>query len=366
MKKSLAFLSGICLALSSGLASAVTLNGWNVGNPTPVGAAGLVIASKSVGDVAKTSKALITPNASQVSKILRGGVAGVALTVAVNELLDGVDWVMDPANNQIRYKAPDTGIYRWKNVNNGGLPTAGFVDASSLTQACEMFKDSLNYITTYDYVNTGQALDNDKTSGTCFLVIYLKGTTSWVNNASIKVAYTEIISEATEKTLPLDTVSQKVIDKAEVGNTDAQEATVAAAQDILNEAQNDAEKAKPIVKQLEDNSTNCNSENPDPEDVNCGIEPTEHSKLRASEGRPVGKVVNDIQRARNSDIFVQTSNNRFIVRGLNSREHIVSKDAEHITTVELRTAKQHNKLLNQGDRRFATQAEVDLLKSFIK
>ncbi|MCM8510910.1 hypothetical protein J0904_02250 [Acinetobacter bereziniae] len=258
MKKSLAFLSGICLALSSGLASAVTLNGWNVGNPTPVGAAGLVNATKNVGGVAKVSNASIVPNASQVSKILRGGVAGVALTVAVNELLDGIDWVMDPANNQIRYKAPDTGIYRWKNVNNGGLPTAGFVDASSLTQACEMFKDSLNYITTYDYVNTGQSLDNDKTSGTCFLVIYLKGTTSWVNNASIKVAYTEIISESTEKNLPLDTVSQKVIDKAQAGNTDAQEATVAAAQDILNEAQNDAEKAKPIVQQLENNSTDLN------------------------------------------------------------------------------------------------------------
>ncbi|MDQ9818416.1 hypothetical protein RFY44_05915 [Acinetobacter bereziniae] len=258
MKKSLAFLSGICLALSSGLASAVTLNGWNVGNPTPVGATGLVNATKNVGGVAKVSKASIVPNASQVSKILRGGVAGVALTVAVNELLDGIDWVMDPANNQIRYKAPDTGIYRWKNVNNGGLPTAGFVDASSLTQACEMFKDSLNYITTYDYVNTGQSLDNDKTSGTCFLVIYLKGTTSWVNNASIKVAYTEIISESTEKNLPLDTVSQKVIDKAEAGNTDAQEATVAAAQDILNEAENDAEKAKPIVQQLENNSTDLN------------------------------------------------------------------------------------------------------------
>ncbi|MDR6542996.1 hypothetical protein ABIC56_002971 [Acinetobacter bereziniae] len=254
MKKSLTFLSGICLALSSGLASAVTLNGWNVGNPTPVGATGLVNATKNVGGVAKVSNASIVPNASQVSKILRGGVAGVALTVAVNELLDGIDWVLDPVNNQIRYKAPDTGIYRWKNVNNGGLPTAGFVDASSLTQACEMFKDSLNYITTYDYVNTGQSLDNDKTSGTCFLVIYLKGTTSWVNNASIKVAYTEIISESTEKNLPLDTVSQKVIDKAEAGNTDAQEATVAATQDILNEAQNDAEKAKPIVQQLEANA----------------------------------------------------------------------------------------------------------------
>ncbi|MEQ1309633.1 hypothetical protein [Acinetobacter bereziniae] len=352
MKKSLALLSGICLALSSGLASAVTLNGWNVGNPTPVEAAGLVNATKNVGGVAKVSNASIVPNASQVSKILRGGVAGVALTVAVNELLDGIDWVMDPANNQIKYK--ETSLVGGTWWCNGG-------EGLTSREACESYLTYLlkNHSDFYTYATITNCIKDSPIQITChydtnrgkYFVIagYINGSVN-----------------LEEKNLPLDTASQKVIDNAQAGNTDAQVATVAAAQDILNEAQNDAEKAKPIVQQLEDNSTNCNSENPDPEDVNCGIEPTEHSKLRASEGRPVGKVVNDIQRARNSDIFVQTSNNRFIVRGLNSREHIVSKDAEHITTVELRTAKQHNKLLNQGDRRFATQAEVDLLKSFIK
>jgi hypothetical protein len=353
MKKSLAFLSGICLALSSGLASAVTLNGWNVGNPTPVGATGLVNAAKNVAGVAKVSNASIVPNASQVSKILRGGVAGVALTVAVNELLDGIDWVMDPANNQIRYneKNGSSGSYYYIK----GLEKIYF---SNVDTACLHFASSIKE-SRYHYVSYIKSLTSDQYGCQFKVDGFGEGlfVQTWVN----------VVSEIPEeKNLPLDTASQKVIDNAQAGNTDAQVATVAAAQDILNEAQNDAEKAKPIVQQLEDNSTNCNSENPDPEDVNCGIEPTEHSKLRASEGRPVGKVVNDIQRARNSDIFVQTSNDRFIVRGLNSREHIVSKDAEHITTVELRTAKQHNKLLNQGDRRFATQAEVDLLKSFIK
>ncbi|WP_434278977.1 hypothetical protein [Acinetobacter sp. CE-15] len=353
MKKSLAFLTGICLALSSGLASAAIVGGWNVGNPTPVGAAGLVIASKSVGDVAKTSKALITPNASQVSKILRGGVAGIALTVAVNELLDGIDWVMDPANNQIRFneKNGSSGSYYYIK----GLEKIYF---SNVDTACRHFASSIKE-SRYHYVSYIKSLTSEQYG--CQFQIDGFGEELFVQN------WVNVVSEIPEeKTLPLDTASQKVIDNAQSGNTDAQAVTVAAAQDILNEAENDAEKAKPIVQQLENNSTNCNSDDPDPEDVNCGIEPTEHSKLRASEGRPVGKVVNDIQRARNSDIFIQTSNNRFIVRGVNSREHIVSKDAEHITTVELRTTKQHNKLLNQGDRRFATQAEIDLLKSFIK
>ncbi|MFW1765939.1 hypothetical protein ACG9X2_10815 [Acinetobacter bereziniae] len=243
MKKSLAFLSGICLALSSGLASAVTLNGWNVGNPTPVGATGLVNATKNVGGIAKVSNASIVPNASQVSKILRGGVAGVALTVAVNELLDGIDWVMDPANNQIRYKeyiAEDGSYYRSEtvfsvvNCNGNDMPYFNSIETaishvSSCMRAVGWGDPICEFVTSKLYVC--------KSPRGLPVEIRFYGTQNEI-----------------EKSLPLDTVSQKVIDKAETGNTDAQVATVAAAQDILNEAQNDAEKAKPIVLQLEANA----------------------------------------------------------------------------------------------------------------
>lgn len=236
MKKSLAFLTGICLALSSGFTSAAIIAGWNVGNPTPVGAAGLVIASKSVGDVAKTSKALITPNASQVSKILRGGVAGVALTVAVNELLDGIDWVMDPANNQVKYKESVGTFCVWTESYCGSTPY----------EACKAYGQIVSGGWKYNSV-TGYCDTWNRDGETTNLGIIVRG-------------------ELKEKTLSLDTASQKVIDNAQSGNTDAQVATVAAAQDILNEAENDAEKAKPIVQQLENNSTNADPNNPDPDD----------------------------------------------------------------------------------------------------
>lgn len=241
MKKSLAFLSGICLALSSGLASAVTLNGWNVGNPTPVGAAGLVNATKNVGGVAKVSNASIVPNASQVSKILRGGVAGVALTVAVNELLDGIDWIMDPANNQIKYKISTGTFYYLDHLSGPDY------NALALTYCAQLYPGSTpHYFGPTGWSTSAKPVFTNNMSGVaCYLngqqkvvtTIYLSGT---------------VVTE--EKTLPLDTVSQKVIDKAETGNTDAQVATVAAAQNILNDAQNDAEKAKPIVQQLEANA----------------------------------------------------------------------------------------------------------------
>lgn len=245
MKKSLAFLTGICLALSSGLASAVTLNGWNVGNPTPVGAAGLVIASKSVGDVAKTSKALITPNASQVSKILRGGVAGVALTVAVNELLDGIDWVMDPANNQIRYKVITDGTVLYYRVFDGSANWINYPDLNSAYDA-----QFSKYCTTPASISSPWKL----VAGNNIYDQTYKCGSSWFMIRRVDSAD----PSQTEKTLPLDTASQKIIDNAQSGNTDAQAVTVAAAQDILNEAENDAEKAKPIVQQLENNSTDLN------------------------------------------------------------------------------------------------------------
>ncbi|WP_265937159.1 virulence factor TspB C-terminal domain-related protein, partial [Acinetobacter sp. WCHAc060025] len=61
-------------------------------------------------------------------------------------------------------------------------------------------------------------------------------------------------SKDEEKTLPLDVVANQVISNAESGDTDAQVATTAAAADIVNDAQNDSTKARPIVNQLEANA----------------------------------------------------------------------------------------------------------------
>lgn len=250
MKKSLAFFTSICLALSSGFASAVTLNGWDVGNPTAVRASGLVNASKSVGDVTKTSKALITPNASQVSKILRGGVAGAALTVAVNELLDGVDWVLDPANNQIRYYLPND-LSALPKVYVYGCLDKIFHANTQAVEICalaDMEKRFPGY-----FVSASAALTSS-TQG--YVKVFREDST--YNTYTLSYLPNPNYNPTKEKTLPLDTASQKVIDNAQSGNTDAQVATVAAAQNILNEAENDAEKAKPIVQQLENNSTDLN------------------------------------------------------------------------------------------------------------
>jgi hypothetical protein len=61
--------------------------------------------------------------------------------------------------------------------------------------------------------------------------------------------------ENREKTIPLETVAQKVISNAESGDTNAQVATTAAAADIVSEAEKDNVKARPIAQQLEASSS---------------------------------------------------------------------------------------------------------------
>ena len=254
MKKSLAFLTGICLALSSGLASAVTLNGWALTNPVALDASGLVNGSKNVADLAKKSHALIAPVAKDVSKVLVRGAGGLALSVAVEELLGAVDWVMDPANNQIKYKIPSidpldpTNQYYYVSVYDPETRSPSLQGA--IDKAAAHYCKINNYTECTGKVISQTAVDSWNVefcrSGP------VKGC---LNNNAVRLAnptYDPTVEK--EKTLPLDTVSQKIISNAQSGNTDAQAVTVAAAQDILNEAENDAEKAKPIVQQLEANA----------------------------------------------------------------------------------------------------------------
>lgn len=208
---------------------------WVVNGYTSEGASTVLNANRIIGGVATESKALITPNVSQVSKILRAGLGGAALTFAVNELLDGIDWVMDPANNQIRYKLPIPD-------KKTGYSTDSIV-YETLQQAAEtrckkLVISGIVKEITQETTNTWfiKCTYKDGTGGYGFRVVYVKPT------------------QTEDKTLPLDVVSQKIIDNAQSGNTDAQAVTFAAAQAIVSEAENDATKAKEIEDEFERNA----------------------------------------------------------------------------------------------------------------
>lgn len=205
---------------------ASSLGDWSVTNPTAVKASILYDGSKG----AVTSSTLITPNASQVAKVLRGGAAGYALSFAVEQLLGAVDWVLDPANNTIKYPSP-VEIATWKVA--GTL----FPDMT-IEQACKAARSG--------YLR--------HTSTQC---VYGSIGANGQENTSAYWGYEIVGSPSTEeKSIPLDVIAQKVIENAESDNLDAQFAILAAAQDILAEAEQDDEKAQPIVNDLELNSNN--------------------------------------------------------------------------------------------------------------
>lgn len=214
-------------------------DGWHLFNPKALGASALYEGIKD----ALTSSAVLTADASQVAKVLGKGVAGYALSVAVEELLGAVDWVMDPANNQIKYYPPNAEsdpAYQW--VYNGVL-------YNSATAACRAF---------WNKIGSGWTLVSvdrpDREYPSC--VGYNAEQNRYdANQPTQRVARIEPIEQ---KNLSLEIVAQKVIENADAGSLDAQVATMAAAAQILEDAANDEEIEQEIVDQLE-NKSQCPS-----------------------------------------------------------------------------------------------------------
>lgn len=233
-------------------ARAAGLNGWTLQNPISKGASVAYEGLKNViingKNVAKTSTALITPSATQVAKLLGKGVAGVALSFAVEQLLGKVDWVLDPVNNSVIYtescKATSScPQFEYLYTDNSG----GYF--SSADEACK------SRIKTTPWADR-KFIRSFADSPTHFGCVFDNYGSEFIPVAVDKVvnpAY-DPTAEEKPKSIPLDTLAQKVISNAEAGNTDAQVATTATAADIVNDAQNDDAKARPIVNQLEANS----------------------------------------------------------------------------------------------------------------
>ena len=239
MKKIISILICIQITLFPAFAFAsANLGGWSLGNPIAQGASAVVNGTKTAiingASVIKNSTAKITPPASSVAKVLAKGAAGYALSVAVEQLLGAVDWVLDPANNQIKYNVAveGSGLY---------ICSYGAVRNSSF----------MNCATVWESYNKQYTLSNCSE---------LKQTCTATNKTTGAIYYPKIVVKAEvaptneERTYPLGPLAQQVINNAAGGDASAQQAIVAAAQDIINEAETDQTKARPIVNQLEANA----------------------------------------------------------------------------------------------------------------
>lgn len=248
LRRIMIFLTSLLLLLNSALVNA-SIGGWTLSNPTAVGASILYDGTKG----SLTSSVLISPNASQVAKVLRGGIAGIALNFAVEQLLGAVDWVLDPANNQIVYTKPH---------NPYQAPTLcqNYFKATSSTPyvaayGCSIPQVAANYCKVRLSKPNVQGCTVSNFTSKSFEVetscIKWDGSCAGISGA----IYPKYIvnSYFDPKFLPLITAAEQVIENAQNNNLDAQFAVLAAATNILSEAEQDDAKAQPIADELENN-----------------------------------------------------------------------------------------------------------------
>jgi len=228
-------------------ANAANVGGWTLGGGVAQGASTVYQGTKKVVidgvDYIKKGTAKITPPASGVAKVLARGAAGYALSVAVEQLLGSVDWVLDPANNRVVYyvsNKPDTAQPYDQYYYHNGMDGVRY---SSPNPACQaILKDPSYKSYTASLVSNTRCNLYDSGRLFTYFTIYKSQNPAYDPSAQ---------EEREQKTLPLDVVAQKVISNAESGDTNAQAATTAAAADIIAEAEKDNVKARPIAQQLE-------------------------------------------------------------------------------------------------------------------
>lgn len=234
-----------------------SIGGWTMSNPIANGASTVYNGTKNVlingKNVVKKGIATVTPTATNVAKVLARGAGGLALSVAVEQLLGAVDWVLDPANNQIRYKEKDSGgtaqptdQYCYTGNASGGC-------YSTIQAAASVECPFINRGEFTGVISSGAYAQCKNSEGNIFnATIGTKLNPAYDPNAQPQ--------DKEEKSIPLDVVAQKVISNAASGDVNAQAATTAAAADIVTEAEKDNTKARPIVNQLESSAETSTDE----------------------------------------------------------------------------------------------------------
>jgi hypothetical protein len=246
-------------------AYAANVGGWTIGGLVADGASSVVNASKTIvvngANVVKTSTARITPTVGAVSKVLRGGAAGYALSIAVQQLLGAVDWVLDPANNRITYypqteSCDNQGCIALPQVWRYNTPSSGARDAPTIVDACKIvgaFQTGAGSPWVYS-----RYVKNSTYAAVCFVKSPSKPTYSerQVPISLVGNPTYDPNAQPEPKSLPLDVVAAQVITNAETHpdsdkKAGSQVATTTAAQDLLD---NDSATQSDVENQLNTNA----------------------------------------------------------------------------------------------------------------
>ena len=92
------------------------------------------------------------------------------------------------------------------------------------------------------------------------------------------------------------------------------------------------------------------------------ITKSEHAQIRSSQGRNVNTAINDLNRAKPSNIYLQ-DDGRYVIKGANGRVHIMEVDGEIVTTMNNVT--NFNKRVSSGRYVSLTESQkIDFARKF--
>lgn len=240
MKRILVLILSFYIALAPAITNAGTLGGWTYSNPVSKGASAVITATKNVvingKDFIKTGTATITPTAAQVAKTFGKTAGALALTVAIQQMLGAVDWVIEDGSVVTKSQGYKAGSYTILCSTN---------TTCSITNAIAVASSSTDYITLckQQYGDTHTIYSGNQCTN--------KQPPYKVDSYAFQIVLDKDTEQKPISTYPLSTFSQRVIDNAKTGEPKAQAAIIQAATDILAEAETDTTKARPITNQLE-------------------------------------------------------------------------------------------------------------------
>lgn len=219
-----------------------SVGGWTALDTITAGATNTINAVKGAGATGMRSAVAVAPSAVKVGKHLIKGGGAAALAFAMVELADGaIDWVLDPANNAVKYKnpaySPDAGgdgsagaygYYVVRTAGNGTAPANVFYNTADAACRGDIVKAGKEF---YSYYTNGDCWAVQDSGKTWFGVVNYKDKPS---NPAPVVPSKEYIS------IPIDSVAAKVIANAEAGHAPSQEAVKATALEGFAAGEHDA------------------------------------------------------------------------------------------------------------------------------
>lgn len=245
--------------------AATSVGGWTALDTITAGATNTINAVKGSGATAMRSAVTVGASAAKVGKHLIKGGGQAALAYAVVELLgEGIDWVLDPANNSIRYSVPiagggAAGQYKWSHVQNNPAFAIHSTYQAAGQRAC-MDKNG-NAVERYNVIRDDAVHAYCKGGG-------IAGLSRHQNPA-----YDPDAPTTEEKYLPIDTVAAKVISNAEAGHGPSQEAVKATALEGFAAGEHDAA-LDAAAEAAPDTDTPTDPENPPAPDTPLPFDPS--------------------------------------------------------------------------------------------